>query len=91
MQGPQGTPSAPLLVTCEKKLAEKGDEIHTFLNKYSTGSCREKFKSRLKCLEKNKILPWNYSTKRHCKEAFNRRLPVRCFGSVLNPLFLINS
>ena len=26
-----------------------------------------------------------------CQEAFNRRLPVCCFGSVMNPLFLINS
>ena len=26
-----------------------------------------------------------------CQEAFNRRLPVCCFGSVRNPLFLINS
>ena len=26
-----------------------------------------------------------------CQEAFNRRLPVRCFGSVRNPLFLIDS
>ena len=26
-----------------------------------------------------------------CQEAFNRRLPVWCFGSVRNPLFLINS
>ena len=27
----------------------------------------------------------------HCQEAFNRRLPVCCFGSVRNPLVLINS
>ena len=27
----------------------------------------------------------------NCQEAFNRRLPVCCFGSVRNPLFLINS
>ena len=27
----------------------------------------------------------------YCQEAFNRRLPVCCFGSVRNPLFLINS
>ena len=26
-----------------------------------------------------------------CQEAFNRRLPVYCFGSVRNSLFLINS
>ena len=26
-----------------------------------------------------------------CQEAFNRRLPVCCFGSVRNPLLLINS
>ena len=26
-----------------------------------------------------------------CQEAFNRRLPACCFGSVLNPLFRINS
>ena len=26
-----------------------------------------------------------------CQEAFNRRLPVGCFGSVRNPLVLINS
>ena len=26
-----------------------------------------------------------------CQEAFNRRLPVCCFGSVRNPLVLINS
>ena len=26
-----------------------------------------------------------------CQKAFNRRLPVCCFGSVRNPLFLINS
>ena len=26
-----------------------------------------------------------------CQEAFNRRLPVCCVGSVVNPLFLINS
>ena len=26
-----------------------------------------------------------------CQEAFNRRLPVCCFGSVRNSLFLINS
>ena len=26
-----------------------------------------------------------------CQEAFNRRLPVCCFGSVMNPLSLINS
>ena len=26
-----------------------------------------------------------------CQEAFNRRLPVCCFGSVSNSLFLINS
>ena len=26
-----------------------------------------------------------------CQEAFNRRLPVCCSGSVMNPLFLINS
>ena len=25
-----------------------------------------------------------------CQEAFNRRLPVCCFGSVRNPLFLKN-
>ena len=27
----------------------------------------------------------------NCQEAFNRRFPVCCFGSVMNPLFLINS
>ena len=27
----------------------------------------------------------------NCQEAFNRRLPVCCFGSVRNSLFLINS
>ena len=26
-----------------------------------------------------------------CQEAFNKRLPVCCFGSVRNPLALINS
>ena len=26
-----------------------------------------------------------------CQEAFNRRLPVCCFGSVMNPLSFINS
>ena len=26
-----------------------------------------------------------------CQEAFNRSLPVCCFGSVRNPLVLINS
>ena len=27
----------------------------------------------------------------HCQEAFNKRLPVCCFGSVRNPLALIDS
>ena len=27
----------------------------------------------------------------NCQEAFNRRLPVCCFGSVMNSLFLNNS
>ena len=40
--------------------------------------------SLLSILAKKKIM-WN------CQEAFNRRLPVCCFGSVRNPLFLINS
>ena len=33
-------------------------------------------------------IPW---TEDPCQEAFNRRLPVRCFGSVGNSLLLINS
>lgn len=39
---PRALPALPLLVTCERKLAEKGDDIDTSLNKYSTGSSREK-------------------------------------------------
>ena len=33
----------------------------------------------------------NIINRGNCQEAFNRRLPVCCFGSVVNPLFLINS
>ena len=29
--------------------------------------------------------------KLHCQEAFNKRLPVCCFGSVRNSLFLIKN
>ena len=32
-----------------------------------------------------------WATVHRCQEAFNRRLPACCFGSVRNSLFLINS
>ena len=40
------------------------------------------------CLGNCTFESWEADT---CQKAFNGRLPVGCFGSVMNPLFLINS
>jgi len=49
------------------------------------------FIAALKCLPTDEWIKKMWYIYTVCQEAFNRRLPVCSFGSVMNPLFLINS
>ena len=62
---------------------QRGTEVH--LDESERGEWKKKNGLKLN-IWKTKIVAFS-----HYQEAFNRRLPVCCFGSVRNPLFLIHS